>query len=159
MNEHKRLSAAARERAHQPRNYGPLPKWNGHARITGSCGDTMEFWIEGQEERIASIGFTTNGCGTSRAAGSMASELAYHLRFHQAADIAQADILYALGGLPAESEHCALLAISTLRAAIADAQHRRAACASGTDRPAEAARSERTLRNPRQRQRKDAHGG
>jgi hypothetical protein len=36
-------------------------------------------------------------------------------------EIAQADILQALGGIPAESEHCALLAVSTLRAACENA--------------------------------------
>ena len=35
-------------------------------------------------------------------------------------DIEQAHILTALGGLPEESQHCALLASNTLKAAITD---------------------------------------
>ena len=70
------LSPAVAERFDNPRNYGPLESFNGHARITGPCGDTMEFWISSRRTgRIDRIGFTTTGCGTSRAAGSMATEL------------------------------------------------------------------------------------
>ena len=31
--------------ANDPHNLGRLEVFNGHARITGPCGDTMEFWI------------------------------------------------------------------------------------------------------------------
>ena len=108
------------ERAQNPRNYGPLENWNGHARITGPCGDTMEFWIQVTDKRVLHAGFTTTGCGPSRAAGSMATELAVNRPLGEAGFIEQADILAALGGLPKESEHCALLASNTLKAAIRD---------------------------------------
>lgn len=114
------LSAPAMERSERPRNYGPLERFNGHARITGPCGDTMEFWIQVEEDKIEAIGFTTTGCGPSRAAGSMASELVIGRPLAEAVDVGQADILEALNGLPAESEHCALLAANTLKAAITD---------------------------------------
>lgn len=114
------LSAAAAERADRPRNYGPLTGFDGHARITGPCGDTMEFWIAVEAGRIVRIGFTTDGCGPSRAAGSMTTELALGKPLHDAARICQADVLGALGGLPPDSEHCALLAANTLAAAIRD---------------------------------------
>ncbi len=48
----------------------------------------------------------------------MATELAAGKPLHEAAVISQADILRALGGLPNDFEHCALLASNTLRAAI-----------------------------------------
>lgn len=112
------FSQAVVERAENPCNYGPLQGSNGHARITGPCGDTMEYWIQVDEGRIERIGFTTTGCGTSRAAGSMATELAAGQSLAEAARIEQADILTALGGLPKDSEHCALLAANTLAAAI-----------------------------------------
>jgi len=114
------LSPQAQERSERPRNYGPLPEHNGHARITGPCGDTMEFWLDVSQGRIARLGFTTDGCGPSRAAGSMATELVVGRSVGEAAQIAQADVLAALGGLPKDSEHCALLAANTLKAAIAD---------------------------------------
>ena len=43
MSQHE-LSAAVGDRAQRPRNYGPVFPCDGHARITGPCGDTMEFW-------------------------------------------------------------------------------------------------------------------
>ncbi len=114
------LSAAAAERGDRPRNYGPLTAFDGHARITGPCGDTMEFWIAVEEGRIVRIGFITDGCGPSRAAGSMATELALAKPLEDAARICQADVLRGLGGLPPDSEHCALLAANTLATAIRD---------------------------------------
>ncbi len=121
MNQHAQLSPVARDRAHQPRNYGPLFPCDGHAKITGPCGDTMELWVRAYEGRIVAIGFSTTGCGTSRTAGSMATELALGQSLAQASRIEQADILHALAGLPAESEHCALLASNTLKAAVQEA--------------------------------------
>lgn len=120
------VSPQASERFEQPRNYGPLSQFNGHARITGPCDDTMEFWVQVSEQRIANVGFTTDGCGPSRAAGSMVTELAIGKSLPEAARIEQADILTALGGLPEESEHCALLASDTFQAAIRDFGSRKA---------------------------------
>ena len=101
------LSPAVLERFDKPRNYGPLESFNGHARITGPCGDTMEFWTQVTDKRVIHVGFTTTGCGPSRAAGSMATELAVGRSLGEAGFIEQADILQALGGLPKDSEHCA----------------------------------------------------
>lgn len=112
------VSAAVAKRSDAPFNYGQLQSFNGHARITGPCGDTMEFWLEIERSHVVQIGFTTTGCGPSRAAGSMATELASGRHVQDAVQIEQADILKAVGGLPSESEHCALLAANTLKAAI-----------------------------------------
>jgi len=114
------VSPQVSEHAEQPRNYGPLSQFNGHARITGPCGDTMEFWLQVSENRVLEASFTTTGCGPSRAAGSMATELVIGKPLCEASRIEQADILAALGGLSEESEHCALLASNTLEAAIRD---------------------------------------
>jgi len=117
---HSGVSPQAEERFERPRNYGPLERFDGHARITGPCDDTMELWICMDGDRIVEAGFTTTGCGPSRAAGSMATELAVGKQPGEAARIDHDDILLALGGLPEESEHCALLASSTLKVAIDD---------------------------------------
>ena len=133
------IQGQASERFELPRNYGPLSQFDGHARITGPCGDTMEFWVQVSEQRIANVGFTTDGCDPSRAAGSMAAELAIGKLPTEAAQIEQADILTALDGLPEELEHCALLASNVLKAAIEDLESRKAGkspdcqhCDSGT---------------------------
>jgi len=117
---HEVISPHALERFQRPRNYGPLAQFNGHARITGPCGDTMEIWLQVADGRIAQAGFTTTGCGPSRAAGSMATECAMGKPLEDALRIERREILEALGGLPTESEHCALLAANTLKTAIGD---------------------------------------
>jgi nitrogen fixation NifU-like protein len=118
MSAERAVSLKAMERFECPRNYGPLDQWDGHARITGHCGDTMEFWLRISDRRIVQATFTTDGCGPSRAAGSMATELATGKLVKEALQIQQNHVLQALGGLPQESELCALLAANTLKAAI-----------------------------------------
>jgi nitrogen fixation NifU-like protein len=78
----------------------------------------MEFWLQIRGGRIARAGFTTTGCDTSRAAGSMATELAVGKTVEAALDLEPEDILLALDGLPPEGEHCALLACNALQEAL-----------------------------------------
>jgi ATP-binding protein involved in chromosome partitioning len=113
-------TSVAVDHARNPRNFGPLELYDGHARITGPCGDTMEFWLRVRGERIQRVGFITDGCGSSIACGSMATELATGRTINEAYGIAQQDILDGLGGLPDEARHCALLAADTLRATCED---------------------------------------
>jgi nitrogen fixation NifU-like protein len=103
-----------------PRNLGNMEDADGFARVTGSCGDTMEIWLKVRNGTIASATFMTDGCGTSIASGSIVTELAKGRSVGEARRISQQDVLGALGGLPEESEHCALLAADTLREAIKD---------------------------------------
>lgn len=127
MNIDQAVSPVALERFQHPRNFGPLAQSDGHARITGPCGDTMEFWVRIADRHVVQVSFTTDGCGPSRAAGSMATELATGMLIKQALNVEQQDVLRALGGLPSGSEHCALLAANTLKAAIRDYQQRKPA--------------------------------
>jgi len=113
-------AAVALDHARQPRNLGPLDSCNGHARITGSCGDTMELWLQIRDDRVCRVGFITDGCGSSLACGSITTELATGRTVEEAYVIEQKDVLDALGGLPEESRHCAVLAAETLRAACED---------------------------------------
>jgi Mrp family chromosome partitioning ATPase len=118
------VSPTVIDHAQHPRNTGPLATFDGHARITGPCGDTMEFWVLVRDGMIHKASFVTNGCGPSLACGSMATCLAQGTRLSKARAIGQRDILAALGGLPAEVEHCALLAANTLKAACEDTARR-----------------------------------
>jgi nitrogen fixation NifU-like protein len=104
----------------RPRNVGSIPDADGYASVTGPCGDTMQVWLTVKDNRIAQATFWTDGCGTTIAAGSMATELAIGKAVPEALRLRQEDILNALGGLPEESIHCALLAANTLREAIRD---------------------------------------
>jgi nitrogen fixation NifU-like protein len=93
------------DHAINPRNVGEIQNADGRAVVTGSCGDTMGIWLRVKNEVIQDIRFITDGCGTSVASGSIVTEMAK---------------VNTLGGLPEDSEHCALLAADTLKAAIRD---------------------------------------
>jgi nitrogen fixation protein NifU and related proteins len=101
-----------------PQNMGSLEQPDGYAKIKGPCGDTMEIFLRITGNRITRATFTTDGCGPSMAAGSMSTQLVSGKTLSDAAKLSPDDILNALGGLPEESQHCALLAANTLTEAI-----------------------------------------
>jgi nitrogen fixation NifU-like protein len=112
--------ATAKKHADAPLHMGPMDHFSGHARITGPCGDTMEFWVLVEEDKIRNVSFITDGCDPSRACGSMTTCMAEGRTIAEAKAISQQDVLNALDGLPEDNEHCALLATNTLKAACED---------------------------------------
>ena len=98
--------------------YGSLSSFDAHATIKGPCGDTMDFWLLIKNNRIDKISFTTDGCVSSRACGSMTCIMAQGKYLDEAFNISQEMVLDALGEFPESSAHCALLATNTLKAAI-----------------------------------------
>jgi len=114
------LNRPANRHAHHPQNMGKLEGFDGHARITGPCGDTMEFWLKVEEGKIKQVSFITDGCGPSIACGSLTTCLAEGKTIAEARRISQQDVLDALDGLPEDHQHCALLATNTLKAACED---------------------------------------
>ena len=103
-----------------PRNLGEIPAPDGFGRVTGPCGDTMEIYLKVRDGKVMNASFWTDGCGPSIASGSMVTELAKGKILIEARKITQGDVLDALGGLPEDSLHCALLAANTLKEAIKD---------------------------------------
>ena len=103
-----------------PRNTGIPGNTDGYAKVTGPCGDTMEMWLKVKDDIIRDASFMTDGCSTTIASGSMVTEMAKGRTVGEAQRISQRSILDALGGLPEDSEHCALLASNTLKEAIRD---------------------------------------
>jgi nitrogen fixation NifU-like protein len=101
-----------------PRNLGEIPAPDGFSKVTGPCGDTMEISLKVIDGKVMNTSFWTDGCGTSIASGSMVTELAKGKSVSEALKITQQDVLDALGGLPEDSRHCALLAANTLKEAI-----------------------------------------
>ena len=57
----------AGERVHKPAHSGPLASFNVYARITGPCGETMEFWLLVDGSKIEKASFVTDGCASHRA--------------------------------------------------------------------------------------------
>jgi nitrogen fixation NifU-like protein len=113
-------SEAVVEHSMNPRNVGDLEDADGFGKVTGPCGDTMEMWLKVKNGAIRDASFLTDGCGTTIASGSMVTEMVKGESVSEAQSISQQDVLNALGGLPEESQHCALLATDTLKEAIRD---------------------------------------
>lgn len=113
-------SETVADRALRSRNLGEMENADGFGRITGPCGDTMEIWLRVQGNVVVTATFATDGCGATVACGSLLTELARGKTVPQALGISQQDVLDALGGLPEDNVHCALLAVNTLREAIMD---------------------------------------
>jgi nitrogen fixation NifU-like protein len=108
------------DHAMNPRNVGRIDDADGFGSVIGSCGDTMEIWLKIRNGTVARATFLTDGCGTSIAAGSMVTELAKGKAVTEALRVNEQDVLDALGGLPEESMHCALLAANTLKETVKD---------------------------------------
>lgn len=104
-----------------PRNLGLLENPDGYARLSGTCGDTMEMTVRVDNDVVVGCGFLTDGCGSTVVCGSAATWLATNRTLIEALGAVTArGILELLGGLPEGDVHCAELAAETLRRALAD---------------------------------------
>lgn len=112
------LSDKVVDYGNNPRNYGSMEKPDGHAKITGPCGDTVEIFLRVKNGKIEDIRYTTDGCMTSHAAVSAATVMAKGNALKDCIRINQSSILEHLGGLPEDAKHCALLAATTLHRAL-----------------------------------------
>jgi len=80
----------------------------------------MEIWLKINAGKVVAASFWTDGCGSTVACGSIATEMLRGRTVAQAMAISQDEILNALGGLPEENRHCALLAANTVKEAVKD---------------------------------------
>jgi len=103
-----------------PRQLGEIKDPQGYGKATDFNGNTMQIFLKIDEDKIIDARFLTDGCMDALAAGCMACELAIGKTSKEAFKISQEYIITQLGGLPDESEHCAILASNTLRAALTD---------------------------------------
>jgi len=116
----KAYGQVAFERWLTPRYMGFLDDPDGYGRVTGSCGDRMEIFLNFEEDKVKEASFRTDGCGSSAVCGSYAAELALGKTPDEVTEISGETILETLGGLPEEDRHCAFLAADTLQEALDD---------------------------------------
>jgi nitrogen fixation NifU-like protein len=90
------------------------------ARVTGSCGDTMEIFLKFDGQQVIAASYVTDGCGSSSVCGSFAAEMAIGKSPDEITAIDGQCILDRLGHLPEDEQHCAFLAAETLQAALHD---------------------------------------
>lgn len=106
-----------------PRNLGEIPGATGVGQEENPiCGDVMTVWVRVQNDVVVAAGFEVRGCAPSIAAGSMMTEMVKGLPVSDAQAITRHDLSRALDGLPPVKGHCALLAVSTLRKALAESR-------------------------------------
>lgn len=108
------------QRWRNPLYQGELKDADGHGRVTGSCGDTMQIFLKFQNQRVNAASFITDGCGASTVCGSLAAEAALAKTPEELADITGETILAILGVFPEEDQHCAYLAAEALQEALND---------------------------------------
>lgn len=106
------------QRWRTPMYRGVMPDANGHAKVTGTCGDTMQIFLKFNAEKVLAASFSTDGCGASTVCGSLAAELAIGKTPDELANVTGDMILGILGVFPEEDRHCAFLAAGTLQAAL-----------------------------------------
>ncbi len=104
----------------EPSNLERLSNPDARAIVTGPCGDTMEIYLLLDGDVIRHASFMTDGCGPTVACGSMLTKMLRGIPLADARKLAPRQLADALDGLPPENEHCADLAIRTLRRAITD---------------------------------------
>jgi nitrogen fixation NifU-like protein len=88
------------------------------ARVTGSCGDTMEIFLKFAGGKVQSASYFTDGCASSSICGSFTVEMAIGKDPDELAEITGEIVLKKIGRFPDAEKHCAFLAAETLQEAL-----------------------------------------
>ncbi len=100
-----------RERVEKPDGYG---------KRSGDCGDTVEFFLTTEKDRIRSVSYLTDGCLNTNACANTVAHLVEGRRIEAAWEITPEAVITHLQTLPAEGHHCAELAVGAFYKALAD---------------------------------------
>jgi nitrogen fixation NifU-like protein len=102
-----------------PRNVGTIRNADAVGEAEDpSCGDLARFYLRIEAGRIREARFQTYGCGPSIAASSLATELVRERPLDVVEALTPEAMEQALGGLPDERRHVAMLVVDALRAAL-----------------------------------------
>ena len=116
----KSYSEKARRLIENRENMGSIDNPDARGYFQGRCGDRMRIDLRLEGTTVLEAKFMTDGCSATIACGSMVTQLARSKSLIQAMQITPDELLTALEGLPKDHEHCAELAVMTLREAIID---------------------------------------
>src|ERR1700685_4196917 len=110
-------SARLLEHFRDPRNVGQLaPPAVAVGASNPACGDMLRLSARFENGRVAEARYQTRGCTASIAAGSALTEWMTGKSRVQIAAFAPAMVDAAVGGLPAESKHAAVLCADAVKA-------------------------------------------
>lgn len=119
-------SATLIDHFRNPRNAGMMRKPDGVGEGEyEQCLDLARFYLRVRDGRVEEARFQAYGCGPTLAACSAGTEVAAGAALEQLAEIREARIEEAVGGLPAERRHAAAVVVRALQAAARDAMTRR----------------------------------
>jgi NifU-like protein involved in Fe-S cluster formation len=108
------------EHLDNPRNVGAMAEATAQGAATNPvCGDLLHLYLKVVDGRVAAASFLVEGCPPSIAAASVLTEMLLGRTVAEAQQFKPKDVSAALEGLPRNKEHCAVLAIDALRAALA----------------------------------------
>jgi len=114
-------SAKVLDHLENPRNVGEMNDATNRGEAENPvCGDVLHLYLKLEAGTIVAASFKAKGCPPTLAASSALTELITGLPLSEALGLKPADIASALDNLPRNKEHCAVLAIDALRAALRD---------------------------------------
>jgi len=93
---------------------------DGTAKVTGSCGDTMEIALKFNGPQVENVHCWTDGCAISKMCIETVGMLARGKTVPELQTIDTAAILERVGNLPDTHLHCAALSEETLQKAVKD---------------------------------------
>jgi nitrogen fixation NifU-like protein len=114
------FSPKAYQRWMNPLYRGSIDNPDGHARLTGRCGETIEISLKFEKEHVSQAAFMTDGCAAITVCGSFAAEMAIGKNPEEVLEITAESIMDTAGSFPKEEAHCAFLAAETLQEALHD---------------------------------------
>ena len=116
------FSTYALELGKNPYKYGKLPPnlISVQRNWRGSCGDSVTFYLNVENDIIKDISYETDGCTTSSIAASQTAKMVDKKSIKEALQLTDKQVLAALGKFPEENYHCATLSVTTLHLAIND---------------------------------------
>lgn len=103
----------------RPLNFGSMIHASAHAKMIGACGDSTEFWLKIDGDRIRKASFVSYGCEDSMICCGIAARMVEGMRVEDAAALSQEKILAKTPPIRNDHQHCALLAANTIQKAIA----------------------------------------
>lgn len=108
-----------------PKNMGAIKNPDGIGRVGNPvCGDVMEIYLRVKDGRIADIKTKTFGCVAAIANASVLTQIAKGMKLEKAKKLTQKEIIARMGRMPPVKQHCSVLALDALRAAIEDYEKR-----------------------------------
>ncbi|MEP7271850.1 MAG: iron-sulfur cluster assembly scaffold protein [Acidobacteriota bacterium] len=103
-----------------PRNVGAMTDATARGEAENPvCGDVLHLYLKIDSGCIVAATFNARGCPPTLAASSALTELITGLSIDQASLLKPHHVATALESLPRNKEHCSVLAIDALRAALA----------------------------------------